>query len=161
MMVGRLDDWIEVLAKRDGMLIDPGYPHWAGIACFKKAYAIFQERGYRARLLAAAYRHHLHWSELIGGDVVAHDPVRVAAAVQRVRLRGRRRGWTSRCPSDRRRAVRALPGLPARLRRRRDDASRSSTRYGATVRTLRGFIGSYHDLVAMVRDFMLPDPDVA
>jgi transaldolase len=33
--------------------------------------------------------------------------------------------------------------------------------YGATVRTLRGFISSYHDLVAMVRDFMLPNPDVA
>ncbi len=32
--------------------------------------------------------------------------------------------------------------------------------YGATVRTLRGFIGSYHDLMAAVRDLMLPNPDV-
>ena len=32
--------------------------------------------------------------------------------------------------------------------------------YGATARTLRGFIASYHDLVAVIRDFMLPDPDV-
>jgi transaldolase len=32
--------------------------------------------------------------------------------------------------------------------------------YGATVRTLRGFIGSAHDLIAVVRDLMLPDPDV-
>ena len=31
--------------------------------------------------------------------------------------------------------------------------------YGATVRTLRSFISSYHDLVAVVRDFMLPSPD--
>ena len=31
--------------------------------------------------------------------------------------------------------------------------------YGATVRTLRGFIKSYHDLVGAVRDVMLPDPD--
>ena len=30
--------------------------------------------------------------------------------------------------------------------------------YGATVRTLRSFISSYHDLVAVVRDFMLPSP---
>jgi transaldolase len=29
------------------------------------------------------------------------------------------------------------------------------------VRTLRGFIGSYHDLVALVRDFMLPNPDLS
>ena len=32
--------------------------------------------------------------------------------------------------------------------------------YGATVRTLRSFIGSYGELVATVRDVMLPDPDV-
>ena len=31
--------------------------------------------------------------------------------------------------------------------------------YGPTVRTLRGFISSYQDLVAMIRDFMLPNPD--
>jgi transaldolase len=33
-------------------------------------------------------------------------------------------------------------------------------RYGATVRTLRGFIKSYHDLVGAIRDIILPDPDV-
>ena len=31
--------------------------------------------------------------------------------------------------------------------------------YGATRRTLRGFIASYQDLVAVVRDLMLPNPD--
>ena len=74
MMIGRLDDWIEVLVKRDGILTTRATAHWAGIACFKRAYPIFRERGYRARLLAAAYRHHLHWSELIGGDIVLTIP---------------------------------------------------------------------------------------
>jgi transaldolase len=32
--------------------------------------------------------------------------------------------------------------------------------YGATVRTLRSFITSYHDLVNLIRDFMLPNPDL-
>jgi transaldolase len=32
--------------------------------------------------------------------------------------------------------------------------------YGATIRTLRGFISSAHDLTAEIRDFMLPNPDV-
>jgi len=32
--------------------------------------------------------------------------------------------------------------------------------YGATVRTLRGFVTSAHDLMAEVRNFMLPNPDV-
>jgi transaldolase len=31
--------------------------------------------------------------------------------------------------------------------------------YGATVRTLRQFIGAYHDLQATIRDFTLPNPD--
>ncbi|MDH3470181.1 MAG: hypothetical protein OEM94_02575 [Acidimicrobiia bacterium] len=33
--------------------------------------------------------------------------------------------------------------------------------YGATVRTLRGFIASYHELIRVIREgFMLPNPDV-
>jgi transaldolase len=31
--------------------------------------------------------------------------------------------------------------------------------FGATARTLRGFIASYQDLVATIRDLMLPNPD--
>ena len=34
--------------------------------------------------------------------------------------------------------------------------------YGATVRTLRGFIASYHELTRVIREeFMLPNPDVS
>ena len=73
-MIGRTDDWIKVVAKRDGIDIDPSYLDWAGIAVFKNAYRIWQERGYRVRLLAAAYRHLGHWSELIGGDIVLTIP---------------------------------------------------------------------------------------
>jgi len=32
--------------------------------------------------------------------------------------------------------------------------------YGATVRTLRGFIAAVHELTGIVRDYMLSDPDV-
>jgi len=32
--------------------------------------------------------------------------------------------------------------------------------YGATVRTLRGFVGSYHEVQGVIRDIMLPNPDV-
>jgi transaldolase len=32
--------------------------------------------------------------------------------------------------------------------------------YGAAVRTLRGFVQSYHDLQGVVRDIMMPNPDV-
>jgi transaldolase len=33
--------------------------------------------------------------------------------------------------------------------------------FGASVRTMRSFIKSYHDLMGAVRDLVLPDPDAA
>jgi len=68
LMVGRLDDWIQALVRSDSVVADPGVEHWAGLACMKRAYGIVRERGYRSRLVAAAYRHHLHWSKLIGEE---------------------------------------------------------------------------------------------
>jgi transaldolase len=159
LMVGRLDDWMQVLVKRDGVVADPGIVHWAGIACMKKAYGLFKERGYRTRLLAAAYRHHLHWSELIGGDVILTIPY----------------GWQRLFnESDIDVTARMDDPVPQHVvdelyqkfpdfRRAYDvDGMRPEDfdSYGATARTLRGFIASYHDLVAVVRDFMLPNPDV-
>src|SRR5580692_2719932 len=73
-MVGRLDDWLKVLVEKNNVSIDPGYLEWAGVAVVKKAYQIFKERGYRTRLLSAAFRNHMHWSELIGGDLVISPP---------------------------------------------------------------------------------------
>src|SRR5216683_2773902 len=73
-MVGRLDDWLKVIAEKQNTTIDPGYLEWAGVAVFKKTYRIFRERGYRIRLLSAAFRNHMHWSEFIGGDVVISPP---------------------------------------------------------------------------------------
>jgi len=159
MMIGRLDDWMQVLIKRDGILVDPGIVHWAGVACLKKAYGIFRERGYRTRLLAAAYRSHLHWSELIGGDIALTIPY----AWQRLFNE-----------SDIEVVPRMDDPVPEKildeLYRSFPDfrtaydldgmTSEEFDSYGATVRTLRGFIHSYQELVAVVRDFMLPNPDV-
>ncbi len=83
-MIGRTDDWVKASNKRDGITVDPAAPEWAGIAVFKRAAALFEERGFRTRLLAAAYRHHLHWSELIGGDGLDDHPVWLAAPLQRL-----------------------------------------------------------------------------
>ena len=74
LMIGRLDDWVKVLVEHDDIALDPDAANWAGIAVFKRAYGIYQERGYRTRLLAAAYRHRLHWTELVGGDIVMTIP---------------------------------------------------------------------------------------
>lgn len=47
----------------------------AGVACVKKAYKIYKERGYKCQMLAAAYRTPLHWLGIsIGGDMVLTMP---------------------------------------------------------------------------------------
>jgi transaldolase len=73
-MVGRLDDWLKIVAEKENIIADPAVLDWAGVAVMKKAYQIYRERGYRLRLLSAAFRNHRHWSEFIGGDVVISPP---------------------------------------------------------------------------------------
>jgi transaldolase len=45
-MVGRLDDWLKVVADRNNIITDPGYLEWPGVAVMKKTYKIYKERGY-------------------------------------------------------------------------------------------------------------------
>ena len=158
-MIGRLDDWMKVVVERDNLAVHPDAPNWAGVAAFKRAYGIFRERGYRTRLLAAAYRHRLHWTELVGGDVSMTLPypwqVRFNAS-----------GIT---PSSRM-EVPVDPALIADLYDRIPDFRRAYEPdgmtpdefegFGASARTLRAFVKSYHDLQGAIRDLVLPDPDI-
>ena len=158
-MVGRTDDWMQVVAKRDGITINPGYLHWAGVAVMKKAYAIYQERGYRARLLSAAYRHHMHWSEFIGGDIILTIPYNWQVLFNASDIPVKER-MSDPVPAE---IVEEMYRLFPEFRKAYDENGMTVAEfdtYGATVRTLRGFISSFHDLVAVIRDYMLPNPDV-
>src|SRR2546428_4676055 len=90
-MVGRLDDMLKEIPDKQNLTIDQGHLEWAGVAVFKKTYRIFRERGYRIRLLSAAFRNHMHWSELIGGGGLHFPPPflpgRVERRAHRVRAR--------------------------------------------------------------------------
>ena len=157
-MVGRLDDWLEIAAKKAGTLLTPGTVNWAGIACVKRAYGIYRERGSRTRLLAAAYRNHLHWSQLIGGDIVLTIPYAWQKLFNASDIEVAPR-FDDPVP------VPALDELQAKVpdfvRAFEPDGMTVDEfdSYGATRRTLRGFIASYQELVAVVRDVMLPNPD--
>ena len=159
-MVGRLDDWLKVLIEKDNIAIDPGYLEWAGVAVFKKTYQLFRQRGYRVRLLSAAFRNHMHWSELIGGDIVISPPyswqVRFNASDIEVRDR-------IADPVDPK-IVHELSAKFGDFRRAYSEGGLSIEEFDAfapTRRTLRQFIAACHDLDALVRDFMMPNPDVA
>jgi transaldolase len=157
-MVGRLDDWLKVVLEKENIAIDPGYLEWAGVAVFKKTYQLFRERGYRIRLLSAAFRNHMHWSEFIGGDVVISPPyswqVRFNASDIEVRSRIDK-------PVD--------PQIIEELSKKFADFRRAYTEggilmedfdsFGPSRRTLRQFIAACHDLDGLVRDILLPNPD--
>ena len=120
-MVGRLDDWLKEVVARDGIEIDPEHLEWAGVAAVKRAYTLFQERGLRARVLAAAYRNQLQWTELVGGDLVLSPPFGWGQKFQASGIDPHSAHRRTRRPGDHRLA-RADRGLPSRLRARRHDA---------------------------------------
>ena len=158
-MVGRLDDWLKVVAENQDIITDPMCLEWAGVAVFKKAYQIFRERGYRLRLLSAAFRNHMHWSEFIGGDVVISPPCQ----------------WQKRYNASDVEVVPRIdkpvdPKVVEELSKKFADFRRAYNAdglrvnefdtFGATVRTLRQFIAAGLELDALIRDFLLPNPDV-
>lgn len=154
LMVGRLDDHLQRVMVREKVTIEPGHLAWAGIAVFKRAHEIFKKRGFRASLLAAAYRHHLHWSELIGPGVIHTMPYV---------------WWKQFEASDLEveetldRPVR--PEVVAALSKRFKDfglayeegalAPSSFASFGPSVHTLDQFLGGFQDLLGLVRERML------
>jgi transaldolase len=157
-MIGRIEDWLRIQTERDGIIANPEALPWSGVAVFKRAYGIFRDRGFRARPLAAAIRHHLHWSAFVGGDCVITLPAgwqrRFNASDVEVRPQMHE-------PVD--------PAIVDDLARHYPDFVRAYEPDGLsidefdtfppTVRTLRQFIGSYHELLHAVSEAILPNPD--
>ena len=153
-MIGRVDDFVRRLVEERGIALDPSFPHWAGIAVFKKAWSLFRQRRFRATLLAAAYRHPLHWTELIGPGVVQSIPY----------------AWGKRFDAS---GIVPRASLEEPVREEIVDALRTAlpefaaaydegglevadfASYGASIHTLRQFLEGYARLVAVVRDRMV------
>jgi transaldolase len=157
-MAGRLDDWLKIVAEKQDITLEPGYLEWAGVAVFKKAYKIFRERGYRVRLLSAAFRNHMQWSELVGGDVVISPPYK-----WQVRFNASDVSVASRIenPVDPEIVKELLKKFPDFRRAYSEDGLSHAEfdTYGPTVRTLRQFLEATHELAVRVRDLLLPNPD--
>ena len=159
LMMGRIEDWLRVVAERDGIVVDPAAFGWSGVAAFKRAYEEFQRRGLRARLLGAAIRHHLHWSQLIGGDVVITMPASWQRRFNASDIEVRPRMDDPVDPAIVRELLDHFPDFRQAYEPDGLTLAEFDT-FGPTVRTLRAFIGSYHELLHQVMDAMLPNPDV-
>ncbi len=157
-MVGRLDDWLKLLLEKNGVVVDPGCLEWAGIAVFKKAYRIFRERGYRLRLLSAAFRNHMHWSELIGGDIVISPPCAWQRRFNRSDIE-----VVSRIddPVDQKILSQLLSHFEDFCRAYSEDGIpvEEFDNFGPTRRTLRQFIAAVASVDSLVRDIIVPNPD--
>jgi transaldolase len=153
-MIGRIDDHVRREVDRHKLVVDPTHLPWAGIAVFKRAHALYRARGYQATLLAAAYRHVLHWSELVGDGVVQSIPFA---------------WWTQFDGGDvaPRKALlepvddaifAGLSHVEDFTRAMSDDAIEAMhfARYGASTHTLKQFLEGTEKLVHIIRDRMLP-----
>ncbi|HEX3679340.1 MAG TPA: transaldolase family protein [Galbitalea sp.] len=154
-MGGRLDDWLKVSAERSRILIDPGYYEWAGVATLKKAYQLFRERDYRSRVLAAAFRNALQWSELLGGDLVVSPPFDWQLRINENLLPVENR---IDIPIDERIIQTLLDKSPEFRKAYEVDGMTVADfdTFGATRVTLRQFLDADAKLDALVRDILLP-----
>lgn len=154
-MVGRLDDWLKHIVARDQIFIDPSALEWAGVAAMKKAYAIFRERGFRSRVLAAAFRNVLQWSELVGGDVVVSPPFKWQALINASDydvVLDRINEPVSEYYLEQ------LRQIPDFIRAYEEDGMsvEEFEDFGPTRKTLRQFLEADADLDRLVRDIIVP-----
>ncbi|WP_422631778.1 transaldolase family protein [Pseudokineococcus basanitobsidens] len=154
-MGGRLDDWLKVWVASQRLLVDPGHLEWAGVAALKKAHHLFVERGYRVRILSAAFRNVLQWSELQGGDLVVSPPFDWQARINENRVPVRPHAVDEPVAREHLDALLALP----EFRRAYDEDGMTPEEFedfGATRRTLRQFLEADAALDALVRDVLVP-----
>ncbi|MFT4306055.1 MAG: transaldolase family protein [Microbacterium sp.] len=153
-MGGRLDDWLKAWTASRGVLTTPGVLDWAGVAAIKRAYAIFTERGYRSRILSAAFRSFLHWSELVGGDLVVSPPFAWQESINANAIPA-----ASRIDVPVEAAVLAELETLGEFRRAYEPdgmAVEEFSGFGAARHTLRQFLDADAQLDALVRDVIVP-----
>jgi len=155
-MGGRLDDWLKYRATKDRVLIDPGYLEWAGVATLKKAYELFTARGYRSRVLSAAFRNHMQWSELVGGDLVVSPPFDWQLRINENLIPAKNQIGV---PVDPKIIQTLLERLPDFYRAYDIDGLSVDEfdDFGPTRRTLRQFLEATTDLETLVREVLLPE----
>lgn len=153
-MGGRLDDWLKKWTADHRVLTTPGVLEWAGVAALKHAHAVFTERGYRSRILSAAFRNHLQWSELVGGDLVVSPPFDWQARINENRIEAQDRIGVPVEPD----ILAELESL-SEFRRAYDVDGMTPDEFGefgAARNTLRQFLDADAQLDALVRDVILP-----
>ena len=149
-MVGRLDDWLKAAADKASIAVYPPALDMAGVACVKKAYKVYKERGYGCKMLAAAYRTPLHWLEFIGGDVVLTMPYKYQVMFNNSDFDVVARMDEEVDPYY----IKELRKLPDFVKAYDHMEIEEFDTYGVVNKTLDQFAHGYDDLVNIIRKFL-------
>jgi len=158
-MIGRVDDWLKIVANKNNILVNPAYLDMAGVAVMKNALRIYKKRGYRTRLLCAAYRNRNHVAELIGGNLIHTIPYAWQLRFNDSDIEVKNTAELELDPM----IIDVLKeNFPDFVKAYEPEGMNPEDflSYGATTRTLRGFISGYEELLSIVRNLILPNPDL-
>ncbi len=139
-MIGRLDDYLREVAHDCCAAVSESDIRQAGLAVTKRAYSIYQQRGYEAVLIIAALRGTHHMTELAGAEVI----MSIFPSVQEMLLAPdlpQQERIGVEVPGD---VIEKLSQIPDFVRAYEPDGMKPADfiTYGVTQRTLSQFIES-------------------
>ncbi|MCL2391945.1 MAG: transaldolase [Oscillospiraceae bacterium] len=150
-LVGRLDDWLKESAEKQGISVDPHALLYSGIACVKKAYKAYQEKGFRTKMLSAAYRTPLHWLEFLGGDMILTIPYKYQKMFNTSNFE-----LVARMDNDvDAHYIKELRKIPDFIKAYDEMSIDEFDAFTPVNRTLIQFLEGYDDLVRIIRKFMV------
>lgn len=153
LMLGRTDDWMKKYSDDKNIIVDPECLEWAGVAVMKEAYRIYKERGYKTRLLSAAYRNHYHWSQLIGGDLAMTIPFNWHKKINDCSVEVKSR-IDEPVKEEYMQELRKISEFAKSFDEKGMEMSEFE-KYGGFRATISGFIGGYDDLLKLIRGYMI------
>ncbi len=155
-LLGMQEDWLRAYADKENIVIQPDAFNYAGVAICKKIYHIFKERGYQTRILTAYYRHQLHWSEFIGGDIIMTIPYKWQKRFASCDVNIEDNMAKPVAPTTLAQLEKLEPFVQAYTEHTLQVEDFNS--FPPVIMTLRYFTKAYEQAVHKVRDFMLVDP---
>ena len=153
-MAGRTDDYLKKVIKAGDVDVPSEAQDLAGVAVVKNAYKIYQEKGYRTKLLVAAYRNYHHFEDFLGGNIVftiTSDWQRKFANSEWIELE---------CNIDKpveEKYIRMLCQIPDFVKAYEPDGLKPEEfeHYGAFLATMKQFLGGYDSLVQLIGGYMI------
>lgn len=152
-MVGRLDDYLKAYVQDNNIDINPEFLDLAGVLTCKNAYKLYKKRGYRTKLLVAAFRNNYHFTEFIGGDIVLTITTKYQNIFNELDIEVANYMDKDLSPE----ILEELLRLEEFRKAYYEDGLKLEEfeHYGAFLRTMNQFLNGYDDLVKIIRSYIV------